>query len=191
MHWTVVDGSLAGGERIRVYLAANEERICQIWMDFEGHPCSDDEFLWRVGGAKTSSKWAGGTGTGLLDTAAEQITSYFAGRQTEFHLPLDYRGSSFQINVWQSLTRIPFGETRSYGEVANMIGNPGAMRAVGQANGRNNLPIVVPCHRVIAAAGKIGGFSGGVSLKRALLAHESAVLGKADPAPLWTAATNQ
>ena len=174
MFWTTVDGSLTGGERVRVYMAADEGRICQIAMDAEGHPCSEDEFVWRIGGT-AASKWPTGTGSGLLDAAAEQVIDYMAGRQIHFDLPLDYRGTSFQVSVWRSLTRIPFGETRSYGEVAHMIGKPSAMRAVGQANGRNNLPLIVPCHRVVAAAGKIGGYTGGLSLKKALLAHETAV----------------
>jgi methylated-DNA-[protein]-cysteine S-methyltransferase len=175
--WTAVDGSLTGGERVRVYLAADEGRICQIRMDAEGHPCSEDEFVWGIGGA-AAAKWPAGTGSRLLDAAAEQVIDYMAGRQIHFDLPLDYRGTSFQVSVWRSLTRIPFGETRSYGDVARMIGKPGAMRAVGQANSRNNLPLIVPCHRVVAAAGKIGGYTGGLSLKKALLAHETAVTAK-------------
>jgi O-6-methylguanine DNA methyltransferase len=174
MFWTSVDGTLAGSARVKVYLAEDAGLIYEIGMDAEGHPCSEDDFLWRIGGGQAVSRQSRGE---VLGSAAEQITKYMAGRLIDFDLPLAYRGTEFQVSVWQSLTRIPFGETRSYGEVAQAIGNPGAMRAVGQANGRNNLPLVVPCHRVIAAAGKLGGFSGGVSLKKALLAHESAVLG--------------
>ena len=174
--WTSVDGQLIGGQRVRIYLAASEGRIHTIAMDAEGHPCSEDEFLWRTGHPQGAQRWPAGSGSGLLDAAAMQVEDYLAGRQLEFDLPLAYRGTLFQANVWKALTRIPFGETRSYGEVAEMIGKPAAMRAVGQANGRNNLPLIVPCHRVIAAGGKIGGFSGGLSLKIALLEHETAVL---------------
>jgi O-6-methylguanine DNA methyltransferase len=173
--WTAVDGRLNGGERVRVYISALNGRIHSIGMDADGHPCSEEEFLWRLSTAGSPQRWPQGTGSGLLDAAAMQVEDYLAGRQFEFDLPLSYRGTQFQTNVWQALTKIPFGETRSYGEVAEMIGKPAAMRAVGQANGRNNLPLVVPCHRVIAAGGKIGGFSGGLSLKKALLAHETAV----------------
>jgi O-6-methylguanine DNA methyltransferase len=176
--WTSIDGELANGERLRVYLAARDGRIYAIGMDAEGHPCSEDEFLWRIGGAGIAQRWPAGTGTGLLDAAAMQMEDYMAGRQVEFDLPLEYRGTPFQTEVWQALTKIPFGQTCSYGDVAEMIGKPAAMRAVGQANGRNNLPLVVPCHRVIAAGGRIGGFSGGISLKKALLEHETIVLAR-------------
>lgn len=177
-YWSVIEGRLAGGEHLRVYIAAREGRISHLAMNAEGHPCSEDEFLWRIGGAGSASRWPLGSGSGLLDAAALQIEDYMAGRQVTFDLPLQFSGTPFQVNVWRALTRIPFGETRSYGDVAEMIEKPSAMRAVGQANGRNNLPLIVPCHRVIAAGGKLGGFSGGLSLKKALLAHETAVLAK-------------
>lgn len=174
MLWTYVDGTLAGHEQVKIYLAADSDRIYQVGMNAEGHPCSEDDFRWRIGGGKTASQRSN---SGVLGAAAEQVAEYMAGRLLSFDLPLSYRGTEFQVSVWQSLTHIPFGETRSYGDVAHAIGNPRAMRAVGGANGRNNLPLFVPCHRVIAAGGKLGGFSGGVSLKKALLAHESAILG--------------
>ena len=177
-HWSVIEGRLAGGEDLRVYIAAREGRICHVAMDAAGHPCSEDDFLWRIGGARTASRWPVGSGSGLLDAAALQIEDYIAGRQVEFDLPVQLSGTAFQVNVWRALSRIPFGETRTYGDIAEMIEKPGAMRAVGQANGRNNLPLIVPCHRVIAAGGKIGGFTGGLGLKKALLAHETAVLAK-------------
>ena len=176
--WTSIDGRLAGGERLRVYLATRDGRIHAIGMDAEGHPCSEDEFLWRIGGSRSAQRWPRGTGSGLLDAAAMQMEDYMAGRQVEFDLPLEFRGTPFQTDVWRALTKIPFGETCSYGDVAEMIGKPAAMRAVGQANSRNNLPLVVPCHRVIAAGGRIGGFSGGIILKKALLEHELAVLAR-------------
>lgn len=176
--WTSIDGVLAGGQRLRVYLAAREGLIHAIGMDAEGHPCSEDEFLWRIGGTRQAERWPAGTGSGLLDAAAMQMEDYMAGRQVEFDLPLEFRGTPFQTDVWRALTKIPFGETCSYADVAEMIGKPAAMRAVGQANGRNNLPLVVPCHRVIAAGGGIGGFSGGISLKKALLDHETRILAK-------------
>jgi methylated-DNA-[protein]-cysteine S-methyltransferase len=174
--WTTVSGKLAGGERFRVYAAAANGRIVQLGMDAEGHPCSEDEFLWRLSREGAIQRWHGGTGSGLLDAAIAQVEDYMAGRQVEFDLPLQFRGTPFQTAVWQALTRIPFGETRSYGEIGEVIGKPAAMRAVGQANGRNRLPLVVPCHRVIAAGGKLGGFGGGIALKATLLAHEQAVV---------------
>jgi methylated-DNA-[protein]-cysteine S-methyltransferase len=178
--WTFVNGRLLGGERLGVYLAARDGVIVSVSMDAEGHSCTEDEFLWRCEKNCGAEHWPEGTGSGLLDAAAMQVEDYMAGRQLTFDLPLQHQGTPFQTEVWKALTRIPFGETRTYGEVAKMIGNPSAVRAVGQANRRNHLPLIVPCHRVTGASGKIGGFDGGtdggVQLKRALLAHETAVL---------------
>lgn len=176
IHWTVIEGRLACGENLRVYIAACEGRICQVAMDAAGHPCSEDDFISRIGRGGTVSRWPIGSGSGLLDAAALQLEDYMAGRQVEFDLPIQLSGTAFQVKVWQALSRIPFGETRTYGDIAETIEKPSATRAVGQANGKNNLPLIVPCHRVIAAGGKIGGFTGGLRLKKALLAHETAVL---------------
>ncbi|HET7844521.1 MAG TPA: methylated-DNA--[protein]-cysteine S-methyltransferase [Xanthomonadales bacterium] len=104
-----------------------------------------------------------------------QLDEYFAGARRTFDLPLAPRGSDFQLRVWQALRAIPWGRTVSYSEVARRIGELEAVRAVGAANGRNPLPIVVPCHRVIGADGSLVGFGGGLGRKRWLLAHEGAV----------------
>jgi methylated-DNA-[protein]-cysteine S-methyltransferase len=104
--------------------------------------------------------------------ACAQLAEYFAGKRREFDLALAPRGTPFQQRVWNALRAIPFGVVRTYGDVARDIGHPKAMRAVGQANGRNPLPIVVPCHRVIAGDGTIGGYSGGLNVKHRLLALE-------------------
>lgn len=104
--------------------------------------------------------------------ARRQLSAYFEGRLARFDLDLDPRGTPFQLAVWEELTRIPPGETISYGELARRIGRPSASRAVGAANGANPLPIVVPCHRVIGAAGSLTGFAGGLDTKRWLLAME-------------------
>lgn len=109
----------------------------------------------------------------VLVDAAEQLASYFAGDLREFTLPLRPRGTPFELAVWDGLRRIPYGETTSYGELAGSVGRPGAARAVGRANGRNPLPIVVPCHRVIGADGTLTGYAGGLAVKRALLDLES------------------
>ena len=108
----------------------------------------------------------------ILDLARAQLGDYFAGRITTFDLPLGPTGTPFQTQVWRALREIPFGETISYGELARRIGDPKAMRAVGAANGRNPIPIIVPCHRVIGANGSLTGFGGGIERKRWLLAHE-------------------
>jgi methylated-DNA-[protein]-cysteine S-methyltransferase len=105
--------------------------------------------------------------------AAEQLGEYFAGRRRAFDLELAPFGTDFQLRVWGELRKIPFGAVRNYGDIARAIGQPGAARAVGQANGCNPLPIVIPCHRVIASDGTIGGYSGGLAIKHRLLAIES------------------
>jgi O-6-methylguanine DNA methyltransferase len=106
-----------------------------------------------------------------------QILQYFSGKRAEFDLPLDlFLGTAFQQQVWQTLRRIPYGETRSYRWLAEQIGRPTAFRAVGQANGANPIPVLVPCHRVICADGSMGGFSAGLDLKRRLLALEGVKL---------------
>ena len=104
--------------------------------------------------------------------ARRQVAAYFAGDLERFDLPLAPEGTLFQRRVWEELRRIPYGQTRSYGQLAHRLGKPGAARAVGAANGRNPLPIVVPCHRVIGSDGSLTGFYGGLFLKKALLALE-------------------
>lgn len=108
----------------------------------------------------------------MLDRAAEQLAAYFAGELTAFDLPLAPAGTEFQQKVWSQLRAIPYGETRTYGELATKLRRPTASRAVGAANGKNPLGIVVPCHRVIGASGDLTGYAGGLPMKKWLLAHE-------------------
>ena len=105
----------------------------------------------------------------VLVQVEDQLKEYFAGSRRAFDIPLDMRGTSFQKNVWEALLAIPFGETRSYGDLAKQLGRPSASRAVGAANGRNPVSIVVPCHRVIGSSGKLTGFAGGLEVKAHLL----------------------
>jgi methylated-DNA-[protein]-cysteine S-methyltransferase len=114
-------------------------------------------------------------GSDILDAAVTQIREYFAGVRTAFDLPLDLGGTPFQQKVWLELATIPFGTTISYGEQARRIGRPEAARAVGAANGRNPVPVVLPCHRVIGSSGALTGFGGGLDTKRSLLRHETEV----------------
>lgn len=107
-----------------------------------------------------------------LEQAALQLEEYFAGRRTSFSVPLAAQGTDFQHQVWSALQAIPFGELRSYRDIADSIGNHKAVRAVGAANGRNPIPIIVPCHRVIGSDGTLTGFAGGLPAKRQLLALE-------------------
>lgn len=148
-----------------VWLAATERGLCRVALNLV-------EEAWRRALARE---------TGLapvydpeaLGQACVQLAEYFAGRRRAFELPLDLSGgTAFQRRVWQETARIPFGETRTYGELARSLGAEGAPRAVGQALGRNPLPIVIPCHRVVAADGGLGGYTGGLEIKRALLALE-------------------
>ena len=112
----------------------------------------------------------------LLDKARQELDAYFAGRLREFTLSLDLRGTPFQLAVWEALRRIGYGETRSYADVAREVGRPRALRAVGNANGANPVPVIVACHRVISSDGRLGGYGGGAEAKRRLLALEKAAV---------------
>ena len=117
----------------------------------------------------------------ILREAERQLEDYFKGKRQRFSLKFDFAGTEFQQQVWQALAAIPFGETRSYAEIARQIGRPKAVRAVGAANGKNPISIVVPCHRVIGSNGNLTGFAGGLETKESLLKHESArVTAKSD-----------
>src|SRR5437667_5551316 len=114
----------------------------------------------------------------LLAEASEQLHAYFAGLLREFRLPLDMRGTDFQMCVWKHLLAIPYGDTRSYLNIAEAVGSPRAVRAVGATNGANPIPIVVPCHRVVGSNGSLTGFGGGINVKRWLLDHEARIAGQ-------------
>lgn len=116
--------------------------------------------------------WVEDRNTGPLPETIRQLGEYFAGRRREFDLPWRLHGTEFQQRVWNALMEIPYGSTWSYGELAKRLGNPKASRAVGLANGRNPISILVPCHRVIGADGSLTGYGGGLERKRWLLAHE-------------------
>ncbi len=111
----------------------------------------------------------------ITNAAVEQLAMYFEGRLKIFDLPLDLRGTKFQKRVWNLLLEIPFGEMRTYGDLARALGNAGASQAVGAANGKNPVAIVVPCHRVIGASGHLTGYAGGIKKKKFLLTHEGVI----------------
>lgn len=113
--------------------------------------------------------------TAMTDLVYRQITEYFQGRRKAFTFPCELRGTEFQKRVWQELCKIPYGETRTYGDIAAAIGNPRAARAVGMANHKNPIIIAVPCHRVIGANGKLVGYAGGLEMKRELLKLEKII----------------
>ena len=152
MRWTVVDSPIGP-----LSLAADEVGVCGL--RFEAVPGVE---LVRPDGA--------------LAAAAEQLAAYFAGALTDFDLPLSVRrGSEFERAVWREMTTIPFGQTETYGEVAAVVGDPGAARAVGIACNRNPIAVIVPCHRIVGAGGKLVGFGGGLPRKRFLLELEAKV----------------
>lgn len=126
--------------------------------------------------AAASADWIQDDKAAPFAEAKQQLEAYFAGRQTTFDLPLKLEGTPFQRQVWDELRKLPYGVTVSYGELARRIGNPKACRAVGLANGQNPVSIVVPCHRVIGANGKLTGYSGGLSRKETLLAFERKIV---------------
>jgi len=135
----------------------------------------DDPFA-RAGQGSRLAELETGLGSEVLARAREQLNEYFARSRTTFDLPLDPAGSPFERRVWEALRAIPYGSTVSYGELARRLGDPRATRAVGAANGKNPIPIIVPCHRVVGARGELTGFGGGLDRKRWLLEHEGAAL---------------
>ncbi|MDR2868507.1 MAG: methylated-DNA--[protein]-cysteine S-methyltransferase [Bacteroidales bacterium] len=139
-----------------LYLYANEEAVISVAFSSKSFPDLIEQE------------------TPLLEKTKEQLTEYFAGKRTDFDLPLQAVGTIFQKQVWTALQTIPYGETRSYKQIADRIGNPKACRAVGLANNRNPIPIIIPCHRVIASDGKLQGYAGGLEIKERLLGIEKA-----------------
>lgn len=146
-----------------IVVTANDEGVTSLEFD------EDTNIEPRSGSAKATT---------IVERAAEQLQQYFAGERRDFDLPLAPKGTDFQRAVWAALSRIPYGTTISYKEQATWVGNPKATRAVGSANGRNPIAIVVPCHRVIGSDGRPTGYASGIDRKLWLLEHERAVLGR-------------
>lgn len=134
--------------------------------------CADDLGITAVAFPGEVGRGAAPNPNALVRAAVAQLGEYFAGRRTAFDLPLHAAGTPFQQRVWQALCTVPYGETASYGEIAAAIGKPRAARAVGLANGRNPVAILVPCHRIIGGDGSLTGYGGGLERKRWLLEHE-------------------
>jgi len=158
--WTRIDSPVGP-----LLLAADEQGLRLIEFHAARHP------------ATRGTDWREGDNEVLAMTRT-QLSEYFTGERRSFQLPLAPRGTGFQRSVWNALADIPYGETRSYAQLAAGIGKPNAMRAVGAANGRNPLPIVLPCHRVIGADGSLTGFGGGLPTKHFLLTLEGALVGE-------------
>lgn len=157
-YYTTVDSQIG-----TITLIADDEALVEVRFPKEG---------WRVDEAVPDADHP------VLRQAAQELTEYFAGTRTDFDVPLDPRGTAFQLAAWAALRTIPYGETVSYGEQAKRLGDVGKARAVGAANGRNPLPIIVPCHRVIGSNGHLTGFGGGIESKAWLLDHEKQVLNR-------------
>jgi methylated-DNA-[protein]-cysteine S-methyltransferase len=140
-------------------LVADDGVLCGLYMTDQRHRPPEETF--------------GPRAEGPFAAAEEELEAYFAGESKEFTLPLRLHGTPFQRRVWDQLRKIPYGETRTYGELAYALGNPTASRAVGLANGRNPVGIIVPCHRVVGANGGLTGYGGGLDRKQRLLDFES------------------
>ncbi|WP_210571919.1 methylated-DNA--[protein]-cysteine S-methyltransferase [Streptomyces sp. GESEQ-4] len=139
-------------------LVADDGALCGLYMTEQRHRPPEESF-----GPREDT---------LFSEAEDQLEAYFAGELKEFTLELRLDGTPFQRTVWDQLRKIPYGETRSYGDLADALGNPGASRAVGLANGKNPIGIIVPCHRVVGAGGSLTGYGGGLERKRRLLEFE-------------------
>jgi len=146
-------------------LAADADGLRHIEFPDNRHPVDREGWIPGASGAAAT----------VLRTTREQLREYFDGTRHAFDLPLRPQGTAFQMTVWRTLATIPWGATWSYGDLARVIGKPDAVRAVGAANGRNPLPIVLPCHRVIGADGSLTGFGGGLPIKATLLRLEGAL----------------
>lgn len=133
---------------------------------------ADDEGLTRILFGPHCIEGAVRRPSALTNTAATQLQEYFAGKRRKFDLPLAPQGTEFQLKVWESLSKIPYGQTRTYAQIAEAVGNSRGFRAVGLANNKNPLPIVVPCHRVIGTGGRLVGYAAGIKVKRYLLELE-------------------
>ena len=147
-----------------LFLAASEKGL--VRLEFEGRMMKVDSRKFELRESKPA-----------LASYLRELTEYFDGERRDFSVPLDLRGTPFQLACWNALLAIPYGETRSYADIARAIGHPNAFRAVGMANNRNPIAIVVPCHRVIASGGSLCGYGGGLDIKRKLLDLEEAHAG--------------
>jgi O-6-methylguanine DNA methyltransferase len=166
----------------RLLLGATADGLAVVeFTDADADSDSDSEDE-RVASVKRrfggEAGFAESPGNPILQRTADQLREYFAGQRRGFELPLDARGTTFETDVWAALCRIPYGETRSYEDIALEVGRTGGSQAVGQANGRNPLAIVIPCHRVVNKGGALGGYGGGRERKRFLLGLEQRVGGR-------------
>ncbi|PYP56563.1 MAG: cysteine methyltransferase [Gemmatimonadetes bacterium] len=150
-------------------LTASDTALTGVFFPVQSYRSPEEQSGWVEDDGR-------GPAGGLFARARRQLTEYFDRTRTTFDLPLDATGSPFERRVWDLLRTIPYGATTSYGELARRLGDPHATRAVGAANGKNPIPIIVPCHRVVGVRGELTGFGGGLDRKRWLLEHEGVLL---------------
>jgi methylated-DNA-[protein]-cysteine S-methyltransferase len=182
-----------GSESLPLWEEMLSTPLCPIWLSFSGrglqavyfnNPGKGSGPLWPVSQHQADPELAAHLRQWRQETAAA-FKAYFAGEPESFErLTLDVQGTPFQIKVWQALRQVPFGAITSYQALADSLGMPRSARAMGGALGANPLPIIIPCHRVIAASGDLGGYSAGIHYKRLLLSHEQVASGKS-PIPLY------
>jgi len=153
---------------LRLHLAVNEDKLCRL-----SFAVRSQVFLSELESSYPPVDWKRDDSDPVLREAQRQLRAYFSKELRQFHLPLDCRGTAFQKRVWQALQTIPYGQTRSYQQIAGQVGTPRASRAAGAACGANPVAIIVPCHRVLASDGTLCGFGGGLPVKRLLLDLES------------------
>lgn len=150
------------------WLALRLDGLPELYLVGNGDSLTEIRF--RRGEGLTAREHS--AGDPVLRQAAAELEQYWAGERRVFSVPYESEGTEFQCRVWEAVAAIPFGEIRSYAEIAREVGRPKAVRAVGSANGANRLPIVIPCHRVLTSGGELGGYGGGLNVKRALLSRE-------------------
>ena len=155
-----------------IYFNVYESPIHSLRLVSDGRSLIGIYMMSDKHGLIAQNDWVEDESVAPFSATKQQLTAYFAGTLTEFDLPLQMKGTIFQERVWQALKTIPYGTTISYGELAQQIGQPNASRAVGLANGQNPISLIVPCHRVIGANGKMTGYGGGIERKQWLLNHE-------------------
>ena len=156
------------------FYAFYESPLGQILLTATGTALTGLHFVGEKYYPGIASEWQRDTNVIAIKSAITQLDEYFSGKRKSFDLPLEPEGTEFQRQVWNALTKLRFGETATYAQLAQRIGNPKAVRAVGAANGRNPISIVIPCHRVVGADGSLTGYAGGLARKEALLRMESA-----------------
>lgn len=156
-----------------VYYSFLESPIQQLMLTSDGEALTGLRMIEHRHAPEMTEAWKLDNSASPFAEAKRQLAAYFNGELSEFDLPLNLQGTDFQRLIWRELQKIPFGETMSYGQMAQRIGNPNGSRAVGAANGRNPISIIVPCHRLIGSTGKLTDYGGGLERKECLLAHET------------------